>query len=190
MGRALSSLQLHRTRRASLFTGLDWTHPKSIFQCRTEAKHTYLFTKVACIASCFRVFPRVGRARGQRSRAYLLQVPYTSLVPRPSASRARIAYVTFEPLSDSFCQLSDKGSKVTYAMRVRLADGLGTRLAVHNKIVTDPKQDVGFTFLLLTIRIRNRMWDLPSCYVPVYGSVTGINATHRAQTVCTGPLRR
>ena len=26
---------------------------------------------------------------------------YYSLVPRPSASRARIAYVTFEPLSDS-----------------------------------------------------------------------------------------
>ena len=25
---------------------------------------------------------------------------YISLVPRPSASRARIAYVTFEPLSD------------------------------------------------------------------------------------------
>ena len=49
-----------------------------------------------------------------------------SLVPRPSASRAHIAYVTFGPLSD---KLSDKGSKVTYAMRVRLADGLGTRLA-------------------------------------------------------------
>ena len=28
---------------------LDWTHPKIL------AKHTYLFTKVACIA-CFRVF--------------------------------------------------------------------------------------------------------------------------------------
>ena len=59
--------------RASLFTGLvDWTHPKSVrclFQCRTEAKHTYLFTKVAYIA-CFRVLPRVGR--GQRSRAYLM----------------------------------------------------------------------------------------------------------------------
>ena len=49
-----------------------------------------------------------------------------NLVPRPSASRTRIAYVTLEPLSDS--QLSDKGSKVTYAMRARLADGLGTRL--------------------------------------------------------------
>ena len=65
----------HRTRRASLFTGLvDWTgltqkSVRCLFQCRTEAKHTYLFTKVACIA-CFRVFPRVGR--GQRSRAYLM----------------------------------------------------------------------------------------------------------------------
>ena len=51
---------------------LDWTHPKICkmpFQCRTEAKHTYLFTKLACIA-CFRVFPRV--SRGQRSRAYLM----------------------------------------------------------------------------------------------------------------------
>ena len=50
----------------------DWTHPKICkmpFQCRTEAKHTYLFTKLACIA-CFRVFPRVGR--GQSSRAYLM----------------------------------------------------------------------------------------------------------------------
>ena len=54
-----------------------------------------------------------------------------SLVPRPSASRARIAYVTFEPLSDG-CQLSDKGSKVTYAMRARLADGLGTRLRMYS----------------------------------------------------------
>ena len=56
------------------WTGLDWTgltqkSVKCLFQCRTEAKHTYLFTKVACIA-CFRVFPRVGR--GQRSRAYLI----------------------------------------------------------------------------------------------------------------------
>ena len=51
---------------------LDWTHPKICkmpFQCRTEAKHTYLFTKLACIA-CFRIFPRVGR--GQSSRAYLM----------------------------------------------------------------------------------------------------------------------
>ena len=38
--------------------------------------------------------------------------------------------MTFEPLSDS--QLSDKGSKVTYAIRARLADGLGTRLATSN----------------------------------------------------------
>ena len=30
----------------------------------------------------------------------------TSLVPRPSASRARIAYVTFEPLSDSWHQVA------------------------------------------------------------------------------------
>ena len=37
--------------------------------------------------------------------------------------------MTFEPLSDSW-QLSDKGSKVTYAMRALLADGLGTRLGV------------------------------------------------------------
>ena len=54
------------------WSGVDWTHPKICkmpFQCRTEAKHTYLFTKVACIA-CFRVFPRV--CRGQRSRAYLM----------------------------------------------------------------------------------------------------------------------
>ena len=53
---------------------LDWIGltPKSVkclFQCRTEAKHTFLFTKVDWIA-CFRVFPRVGR--GQRSRAYLM----------------------------------------------------------------------------------------------------------------------
>ena len=80
----------HRTRRASLlvdwtrvdwtrvdwtrvdWTRVDWTHPKILFQCtyvgQMLRKHTYLFTKVACIA-CFRVFPRVGR--GQRSRAYL-----------------------------------------------------------------------------------------------------------------------
>ena len=62
----------HRTRRASLFTGLvDWTgltqkSVRCLFQCKTEAKHT---SKVACRA-CFRVFPRVGR--GQRSRAYLM----------------------------------------------------------------------------------------------------------------------
>ena len=49
--------------------GLPQKSVKCLFQCRTEAKHTYLFTKVACIA-CFRVFPRVGR--GQRSRAYLI----------------------------------------------------------------------------------------------------------------------
>ena len=56
------------------WTGLEWTgltqkSIKCLFQCRTEAKHTYSFTKVACIA-CFRVFLRVGR--GQRSRAYLI----------------------------------------------------------------------------------------------------------------------
>ena len=56
------------------WTGLEWTgltqkSIKYLFQCRTEAKHTYSFTKVACIA-CFRVFLRVGR--GQRSRAYLI----------------------------------------------------------------------------------------------------------------------
>ena len=57
------------TVRAGRLYSLDWTGltQKSVFQCRTEAKHTYVFTKVACIA-CFRVFPRVGR--GQRSRAY------------------------------------------------------------------------------------------------------------------------
>ena len=54
------------------WTGLEWTgltqkSVKCLFQCRTEAKHTYSFTKVACIA-CFRVFLRVGG--GQRSRAY------------------------------------------------------------------------------------------------------------------------
>ena len=59
---------------ASWRTGLEWTgftqkSIKCLFQCRTEAKHTYSFTKVACIA-CFRVFLRVGR--GQRSRAYLI----------------------------------------------------------------------------------------------------------------------
>ena len=50
---------------------LDWTGLtlKCLFQCRTEAKHTYSVTKVACTA-CFRVFARVGR--GQRSRAYLM----------------------------------------------------------------------------------------------------------------------
>ena len=59
------------TVRAGRLYSLDWTGltQKSVFQCRTEAKHTYLFTKVACIA-CFCVFPRVGR--GQRSRAYLM----------------------------------------------------------------------------------------------------------------------
>ena len=67
--RAARYRHLHHTRTASLFTGLDWTHPKICFQCTTGAKHTYLFTKVACIA-CFCVFPRVGR--GQRSRAYLM----------------------------------------------------------------------------------------------------------------------
>ena len=47
-----------------------------------------------------------------------MYVVYTkpSLVPRPSASRARTSYVTFEPLSDSY-NYADKGSKVTYAMR-------------------------------------------------------------------------
>ena len=43
--------------------------PKNLYQCRTEAKHTYSFTQVACTA-CFRVFPQVGR--GQRSLAYLI----------------------------------------------------------------------------------------------------------------------
>ena len=59
------------TVRAGRLYSLDWTGltQNSVFQCRTEAKHTYLFTKVACIA-CFRAFPRVGR--GQRSRAYLM----------------------------------------------------------------------------------------------------------------------
>ena len=51
------------------WTGLTQKSVRCLFQCRTEAKHTYLFTKVACIA-CFSVFPRVGR--GQRSRAYLM----------------------------------------------------------------------------------------------------------------------
>ena len=62
------------TVRAGRLYSLDWTgltqkSVRCLFQCRTEAKHTYLFAKVACIA-CFRVFPRVGR--GQRSRAYLM----------------------------------------------------------------------------------------------------------------------
>ena len=56
------------------WTGLEWTgltqkSVKCLFQCRSEAKHTYSVTKVACTA-CFRVFVRVGR--GQRSRAYLM----------------------------------------------------------------------------------------------------------------------
>ena len=64
------------------WTGLEWTgltqkSIKCLFQCRTEAKHTYSFTKVACIA-CFRVFLRVGR--GQRSRAYLISFNVTLLV--------------------------------------------------------------------------------------------------------------
>ena len=36
------------TIRARCLYSLDWTHPKICkmpFQCRTEAKHTYLFTK-------------------------------------------------------------------------------------------------------------------------------------------------
>ena len=50
------------------WTGLEWTgltqkSIKCLFQCRTEAKHTYSFTKVACIA-CFRVFLRLGRGFG------------------------------------------------------------------------------------------------------------------------------
>ena len=59
----------HRTRRASLFTELvDWTEitqksVRCLFQCRTEAKHTYLFTKVTCIA-CFRVFPESVEVKG------------------------------------------------------------------------------------------------------------------------------
>ena len=62
------------TVRAGRLYSLDWTgltqkSVRCLFQCRTEAKHTYLFAKVACIA-CFRVFPRVGR--GQRSHAYLM----------------------------------------------------------------------------------------------------------------------
>ena len=62
------------TVRAGRLYLLDWTgltqkSVRCLFQCRTEAKYTYLFAKVACIA-CFRVFPRVGR--GQRSRAYLM----------------------------------------------------------------------------------------------------------------------
>ena len=52
------------TVRAGRLYSLDWTGltQKSVLQCRTEAKHTYLFTKVACKA-CFRVFPRVGRGQ-------------------------------------------------------------------------------------------------------------------------------
>ena len=62
------------TVRAGRLYSLDWTgltqkFLRCLFQCRTEAKHTYLFAKVACIA-CFCVFPRV--CRGQRSRAYLM----------------------------------------------------------------------------------------------------------------------
>ena len=58
-----------RTGHLYWWTGLEWTgltqkSVKCLFQCRTEAKHTYLF---ACIAY-FRVFLRVGR--GRRSHAY------------------------------------------------------------------------------------------------------------------------
>ena len=47
---------------------LDWTRltqksVKCLFQWRTEAKHTYLFTKVACIA-CFRVFHESVEVKG------------------------------------------------------------------------------------------------------------------------------
>ena len=76
----LPPLQLPSGRLYSLdwsgldWTGLEWTgltqkSVKCLFQCRTEVKHTYSVTKVACTA-CFRVFARVGR--GQRSRAYLM----------------------------------------------------------------------------------------------------------------------
>ena len=87
----------HRTRRASLFTGLvDWTgltqkSVKCLFQCRTEAKHTYLFIKVACIA-CFRVFSRVGR--GQRSCAYLMSF-------NEKIRRAFTADIELQPFSEA-----------------------------------------------------------------------------------------
>ena len=56
------------------WNGLEWTgltqkSVKCLFQCRTEAKHTYSVTEVSSTA-CFRVFARV--VRGQRSRAYLM----------------------------------------------------------------------------------------------------------------------
>ena len=63
----------YHARHAETENGLDWTHPKLVkcpFQRRTEAKHTYSFTKLLAYIACFRVFPRVGR--GQRSRAYLM----------------------------------------------------------------------------------------------------------------------
>ena len=66
------------TVRAGRLYSLDWTGltQKSVFQCRTEAKHTNLFTKVACIA-CFRVFPRVGR--GQRFVFYASAKGWSSM---------------------------------------------------------------------------------------------------------------
>ena len=55
------------------WTGLDWTgvewtgltqkSVKCLFQCRTEAKHTYSVTKVACTA-CFRVFAESVEVKG------------------------------------------------------------------------------------------------------------------------------
>ena len=70
-GSKMRAARYHHAQGLGRLYSLDWTGltQKSVFQCRTEAKHTYLFTKVACIAS-FRVFPRGGR--GQRSRAYLM----------------------------------------------------------------------------------------------------------------------
>ena len=40
-----------------------------------------------------------------------IALAHLSLVPRPSASRARIAYVTFEPLSDKLAEAILQGFK-------------------------------------------------------------------------------
>ena len=50
------------------WTGVEWTgltqkSVKCLFQCRTEAKHTYSVTKVACTA-CFRVFAESVEVKG------------------------------------------------------------------------------------------------------------------------------
>ena len=96
------------------------------FSSQAERRGALVIAKVISKSGCVHLEREDCDDQSLVSVAELQGCP--SLVPRPSASRARTAYVTFEPLSDS--QLSDKGSKVTYAVRARLADGLGTRLGL------------------------------------------------------------